>query len=784
MAYPAGIITRPVTFGPAFELEDGEVAGMTVAFKATRPGVLWTATGSPAVSVAIVRNADDGVEQTVNLPVTNQDGWSDGDGNAIIPGEDGHVFLYSVEIVFMQGGRTIPGAQPRKKTIAVPMGDGPLDLDSIIPLTSPGGTVVSVPDIWSGQVEAAQAAAEAAAAAVLDSAAFVGSEIARAGSPAEASVAVRIGTMALGASNGTDDTSALNAMLTLNAGKVLKGNAGQTYKISAPLVLRSDTTLDMTGCKVVLIAGSNCNMLQNRSAVTAVRSVTDGATTLDSTTLTSATANFTSADVGRSVAVNGASSNPGGGGWGATIVSVTNTTTVVLDGKAGKTATGCTVSIHNRDSNIALIGGTWDHGYVISAATPLDLHITRWRRVDGLRIRGARMVSTGGKFAFSIAHCDRFWVQDIDFANASDGVHVMGPATRGTVTGLKGSGGDDIAVLGAGEYPTSQDVSGDITDMLLQDIQAVSNFQLVKVFNATTTQRIGRITIRNVKGKSLGASLIDLGSADASGTGNIDEILIEDVVGTPAAGGSLVVMNGVGFGDVTCRGLRIKDTVDAAGVSLNGVYNTTVESLTVDDISARVPLGKNRLVYVPSGSTVKTLRVSNTHLEAKSDNSGGQTLTLSGTVTRAFLTNAFQNYGDALVSLASGAAVFLTIRNAELANGYIGVAHNGAGGHDLTFDNIKYSVTGGFYRLNSTGTATVRWGKMIRALGTLVARSASQTFRSVDAPVVAQGLDLSWTASQQAGDLNFNNNAALACGAGLCLYNGTNWKNLYTGATL
>lgn len=193
MAYPAGIITRPVTFGPAFELEDGDIAGMTVAFKATRPGVLWMATGSPAVSVAITRNADDGVEQTVYLPVTDQAGWGDGDGNAIDPGEDGNVFLYSVTVVFTQGGRTLAGAQPRTKTIAIPQGDGsPLDLDKLIPLTSPGGTVVSVPDIWSGQIEAAAASAAAAEAAVLDSAAFVGSEIARAGSPANVELTAKI----------------------------------------------------------------------------------------------------------------------------------------------------------------------------------------------------------------------------------------------------------------------------------------------------------------------------------------------------------------------------------------------------------------------------------------------------------------------------------------------------------------------------------------------------------------------------------------------------------------
>ncbi|MET0886293.1 MAG: hypothetical protein ABWX92_07565 [Mycetocola sp.] len=198
MAFPAGVITRAVTFGPAFELEDGDIAGMTVAFKATRPGVLWLETGSPAVSVAITRNANDGVEQTVYLPVTDQAGWGDGDGNEIVPGEDGHVFLYSVEILFTQNGRTIPGAQPRKKTIAIPQGDlSPLDLDKIIPLTSPGGTVVSVPDIWSGQIEAAQAAAEAAAASVLDSAAFLGTEIARTGSPLEVGVTANVKTLAV-----------------------------------------------------------------------------------------------------------------------------------------------------------------------------------------------------------------------------------------------------------------------------------------------------------------------------------------------------------------------------------------------------------------------------------------------------------------------------------------------------------------------------------------------------------------------------------------------------------
>lgn len=197
MAYPAGVITRPVTFGPAFELEDGDTAGMQVTFKATRPGVLWMETGQPAVSTQIVKNADDGVEQTVNLPVTDQTGWGDGDGNLIVPGADGHVFLYIVTVIFTQNGRTIPGAQPRSKVVPIPQGDlSPLDLDKLIPLTSPGGTVVSVPDIWSEQIAAAEAAAVAAANSMIDSDDFMAAKADDPDSAFSGSLAAKIETAA------------------------------------------------------------------------------------------------------------------------------------------------------------------------------------------------------------------------------------------------------------------------------------------------------------------------------------------------------------------------------------------------------------------------------------------------------------------------------------------------------------------------------------------------------------------------------------------------------------
>ena len=67
----------------------------------------------------------------------------------------------------------------------------------------------------------------------------------------------------LPAATGLNDTTAIQAILTANPGKRIAGRPGSSYRISAPLVIASGTTLDMTGCTVTLIPGSNCRMIQN-----------------------------------------------------------------------------------------------------------------------------------------------------------------------------------------------------------------------------------------------------------------------------------------------------------------------------------------------------------------------------------------------------------------------------------------------------------------------------------------------------------------------------------------
>jgi hypothetical protein len=75
-------------------------------------------------------------------------------------------------------------------------------------------------------------------------------------------------------SNGADDTSIINAALTTD--RYVAGLPGETYLISAPLIIGSGTTLDMTACTVRLRPGSDCHLLQTAA-------VADGGRTTDIT---------------------------------------------------------------------------------------------------------------------------------------------------------------------------------------------------------------------------------------------------------------------------------------------------------------------------------------------------------------------------------------------------------------------------------------------------------------------------------------------------------------------
>lgn len=256
------------------------------------------------------------------------------------------------------------------------------------------------------------------------------------------------------AAGAADSTTAINALLSANPGKVARGVPGASYLISAPLVLKSGTTLDMTGCTVTLAAGSNCNMLQNTQVV----------------------------------ANNG------------------------------------------RDSQIRVVGGLWDRG--ANTGTGTGNHSIVFRRLDGVSVIGARFASTAGKYAVNFGDVTDYLAADLSFNVASDGVHVQGPAARGTIRNLYGTCGDDMVGVTAVDYTAYADVSGNISDLRIDSIHGNNvGTLMVKVVGGTGTT-VRRVSISNIFGTCLNypVSITD----DTTGATDVSEITVSGVYAVPS----------------------------------------------------------------------------------------------------------------------------------------------------------------------------------------------------------------------------------------------------------
>lgn len=165
MAYPAGITLRTVNVGGATALESGEPLTITVRFAASRP-LIWGATGWRFPSVVYEVAGTVGNEITVDLPITNQAGWRTNSNQVIdVAAAGSYTHTYTATVTTTANGR--PVSQDVIGPFALPADDlSPVDLDLTLPTTTVAGGVVMVPDTWDQRVQAAEAAAAGAAAAL------------------------------------------------------------------------------------------------------------------------------------------------------------------------------------------------------------------------------------------------------------------------------------------------------------------------------------------------------------------------------------------------------------------------------------------------------------------------------------------------------------------------------------------------------------------------------------------------------------------------------------------
>jgi hypothetical protein len=590
----------------------------------------------------------------------------------------------------------------------------------------------------------------------------------------EGGVVEALGGIAGTAGDGaTDDTAAINGELAAvrNSGGLIRGRAGSTYLISGPLIIGSNTVLDMTGCKVVLDAGvDQANLLQNFAVATVQRTVTGAAITSGTTALTSASAAWTTDDIGRSVAVPGAGVAASGLATTplcAKIVSVAGTT-ATLDTAAATTVSGASVPVYDRDENILVIGGTWDAGSNAGGLDNPGRHMLRFRRVDGLTVRDLRVVSSAGKYAINPGDVTRLKISDVSFATSSDGVHVQGPADGVTIRGITGTTGDDSVVLGCDDLDQYTDVAGEIRDAVLEDIDVISEINIVKCFTRNGLD-IDNVAIRNVRGTSLGeytgVSLTD---------GHINNVLVDGLTAKGTGDFFIAVQVACNSSKVTVR-----NVVSTAGFLCQVVTGVTVGSLLVQGVTHASPASGDHMVIVLG--TVTNLSVSDFTVTLPASASVVRMGT-GATVTAAYLSDGTcTGIGDGALfdaQVASGTlgrAVLRGIRASDMAWGF---ATQLSG--EVNLSDIDVSAINGIVYV-AGGNLVIRHGQ-----GLTGTTNALRTFRDAGTIAVRAPdfpIDLDLVNSRTTGDRAYNTDSGLACGVGPVMWTGSVWQNLATGAT-
>lgn len=157
--FPEGITTRNIEVGPALDLTSATSYAVRVMVTPSR-SLVWDS--EPVLSGIKVYNVPAGEIGYITLPVTNQSGYKDTNGNVIDLEPGQHAFYYKIDVFYMRNGSVV-SRRPAMRVV-LPNGLGAVDIDEMIQFTSSSaGGVISIPDMWSEQVAAAEAAAEAAA---------------------------------------------------------------------------------------------------------------------------------------------------------------------------------------------------------------------------------------------------------------------------------------------------------------------------------------------------------------------------------------------------------------------------------------------------------------------------------------------------------------------------------------------------------------------------------------------------------------------------------------------
>ncbi|MFC3504756.1 hypothetical protein ACFOOK_27835 [Micromonospora krabiensis] len=501
-----------------------------------------------------------------------------------------------------------------------------------------------------------------------------------------------------------------------------------------------------------------------------------------------------------------------------TTVIMSGCRVTLVAGSACNLLTNAAVAAGGRDRDITVVGGTWVRAHGVGGTGP-DLHSLRWRRVDGLALKGLAVETASDKYAISLGDVTDATVARIRFATHSDGVHIQGPAARTTISGIRGTTGDDTVAITPRDWQAYDDVWGPVTDTVIEDVNAASLAALVKVLGGSPETAALRTTVRGVTGLA-GNNVIWVGddTADWRTTGGrVDDLLVEGIAAATLPGrGGVLHVNGSAVGTVRVRGVRVEGPGrDQPQVRVAPLRPATVDALTVEDVDVE-QLGPVPLVAVGPTATVRRLLLDGVTVAGTS---AGTSAGASPSASIAQVAGVVDDLTVRAVSMAAAAdshlldlpgwAADATVRRADLTDLRVvggGLVTAIAGTHtlprvdvanaitvgmawlvdlntrtDLHLSNVTMEETpGGVVNVRGHGAAVVH-GSGLRSTpgsrGVAIAAGGSLVSYAPDLAVDVSEL------VRADGSRATNTNPRLSCGTGPVVCAGLTWQHVETGAT-
>lgn len=437
---------------------------------------------------------------------------------------------------------------------------------------------------------------------------------------------------------GVNDTAAVQ--LALNATGYIEVTGNCLFPSGSGALTISSNTEFNAGAATLTCTIQPC-LKNTQFSQNVQRTFTDAVLTAGSTTITSATANFTGADVAN-VSIHctgGIASTPtlvgypnvGSTTLSTTILSVTNATTAVLNDPPSASVNPSTCTVLVRDKNIRIRGGKWimaganvtsSSGQHLQFYTVNDLNLQ-----DMWFQNGTTGLSTQqGSKNIAIVDASRFMVRNITFNSwvvLQDGLDMYGPLRDFTVRDIFGHTGDNSVAVTQSAGAATGPGQGVVDGGLIENVNSAAGFGAIRLFGFDGGSPIltQNMTIRHYRGSQNGT-----GGGVQIYYGDFDNLLVDDVSGNMTGA---VQVSGARVGTLTIRNVSINppnaattynssaSIVSLGAGNIAGV-GPTINNLSIDGVKSNNYNGSyavnNGLFNSLVNSTVNHFAISNVQL--------------------------------------------------------------------------------------------------------------------------------------------------------------------------